>query len=182
MPPRGRGRSTLPPTGDRTALVGWSVGVATELLRSIDGVRIDRWPTGRDEDLRVVKNTTFRDHWGRNDSTPAAWERQLNGHAGRTDLSFVAADAATDEPVAALITGRYPADPCLHRRGQRQSLRGGTPVPQPRLRAAQAVGRPPARPALTHRRRSSADQLDSRTSRRRSANSQSRPRRTYTSW
>ena len=93
-----------------------------ELLRPLDdlpqpatvaGIRVERWPEGRDEELRAVKNTAFRDHWGSSLSTAEAWRTQLHGHTGRLDLSFVAVDEASDEPVALLVTGRYPDDDAL---------------------------------------------------------------------
>lgn len=77
---------------------------------AVDGVRIEPWPSGLDDELRVLKNTAFRDHWGRNDSTPEMWHQQLHGHAGRTDLSFIAVDESTGRPVALLVTARYPED------------------------------------------------------------------------
>ena len=80
---------------------------------AVPGIRVERWPDGLDEELREVKNTAFRDHWGSSLSTAQEWQTQLHGHAGRTDLSFVAVDEACAEPVALLITARYPDDDAL---------------------------------------------------------------------
>lgn len=76
----------------------------------VDGLRIERWPIGRDEELREVKNEAFRDHWGSSRSTAQEWQVQLHGHTGRPGLSFVAYDEASGAPVALLVTARFPDD------------------------------------------------------------------------
>jgi GNAT superfamily N-acetyltransferase len=78
---------------------------------AVRGVRVEPWPAGHDEEtLRVVKNTAFADHWGSTPTTPTNWHQHLHGQGSRPDLSFVAVDDATGEPVAVCINHRYPSD------------------------------------------------------------------------
>ena len=79
-------------------------------LVEIEGVRIEPWGSGRDEAIRLTKNTAFLDHWGSVPATPSSWEEQLHGYGGRPDLSFVAIEERTGEVVALLFTARYEAD------------------------------------------------------------------------
>ena len=78
--------------------------------RSIEGLRIMPWPEGRDEEIRIAKNTAFLDHWGSIPTPESAWHDLLHGYGGRPDLSFIAVDASTDQVVAELVTSRYAAD------------------------------------------------------------------------
>ena len=63
---------------------------------TIEGLRILPWPSDRDEEIRVSKNTAFLDHWGSVPTPAAAWHDQLHGYSGRPDLSLIAVDARTD--------------------------------------------------------------------------------------
>jgi ribosomal protein S18 acetylase RimI-like enzyme len=89
-----------------------------ELLRPLDdvpaaptveGVRIVPWPADRDEETRVAKNLSFRDHWGSAPTSPADWHRMVRGYGARPDLSFVALDA-DDRVVGHCVNHRYEAD------------------------------------------------------------------------
>lgn len=80
---------------------------------TVEGLRILPWPRDRDEEIRAAKNASFLDHWGSVPTPAAAWHDQLHGVTGRSDLSFIAVDARTDEVVAMLATSRYEADDAL---------------------------------------------------------------------
>ena len=87
----------------------------TELpeLRVPDGIEIQPWPVGdaqRDEEIRLVKNTAFADHWGSTPSPPERWHQMLHGVNSRLDLSFIAVDAASGDIVAACFNDRYESD------------------------------------------------------------------------
>lgn len=78
---------------------------------AVAGVRLAQWPGGHDDEtLRVVKNTAFADHWGITPTTPNNWHQQLHGYGSRPDLSFVALDDTTGEPIAVCVNHRYPSD------------------------------------------------------------------------
>ena len=76
----------------------------------VEGLRIEPWPTDRDDEIRASKNTAFLDHWGSVPTPAAAWHDQLHGYSGRPDLSFIAVEATTDQVVAMLVTSRYESD------------------------------------------------------------------------
>ncbi len=74
-----------------------------------DGLRIPRWPSGRDEEIRTVKDEAFVDHWGSSPETPESWEQRVHGYGSRLDLSFVAVDG-DDRVVAHCLNCRYESD------------------------------------------------------------------------
>lgn len=82
-------------------------------LRVPDGVEILPWPVGeeqRDDEIRIVKNTAFADHWGSTPSPPDRWHHMLHGVSSRLDLSHIAVDAATGDIIAACLNERYESD------------------------------------------------------------------------
>lgn len=78
--------------------------------RPVPGVRIEPWPAGRDEELRVVKNAAFADHWGSTPATPEAWHQMLHGYGAWLERSLVAVDERDGSVVAYCLTHRYAAD------------------------------------------------------------------------
>jgi ribosomal protein S18 acetylase RimI-like enzyme len=73
------------------------------------GVVVVPWPDDRDEEVRLVKNTTFADHWGSTPMAPDRWHQLVRGFGGRPDLSFVALDEV-GAVVAFCLNKRYEAD------------------------------------------------------------------------
>lgn len=78
--------------------------------RPVAEVRIEPWPEGRDEELRVVKNAAFADHWGSTPTSPAAWEQMVHGYGAWTERSLVAVDERDGTVVGYCLNHRYPAD------------------------------------------------------------------------
>lgn len=85
--------------------------------REPDGVRLAPWPDGRDDEIRVVKNLAFADHWGSTPTDPLHWHQMVRGHGARPDLSFVALD--DDQRVVALcVNKRFPDDDAVTGRSE----------------------------------------------------------------
>ncbi|MDR9450841.1 MAG: GNAT family N-acetyltransferase [Acidimicrobiia bacterium] len=70
-----------------------------ELLRPLDaaaevpeipGVGLGAWPADRTEEIRLLHNQAFADHWGSGAIDQTAWEKRLTGHGVRLDLSVIA--------------------------------------------------------------------------------------------
>ena len=78
-------------------------------IQTIDGIRIVAWTEDRDEEARIVKNTSFADHWGSTPTTVDHWHHRVRGFAGRPDLSLLALDDE-DRVVACCVIHRYEAD------------------------------------------------------------------------
>ena len=74
-----------------------------------EGIRIVGWDTARNEELRIVKNSAFADHWGSTPTSPEGWHQMTDGWGSRTDVSFMAVDD-NDEIAGLLLTHRYPFD------------------------------------------------------------------------
>ena len=88
-----------------------------ELLRPLDnlplasppeGVTVAPWDGGREDEIRLVKNAAFADHWGSTPTDAAAWAAWMNGHGIRHDLSFIA--VAADRVIGMSLNEHYPAD------------------------------------------------------------------------
>jgi len=73
------------------------------------GVRIIPWPDDRGEEIRLVKNEAFADHWGSTPTSAHHWDQMTHGPGARLDLSFVAVDGE-GRVVAHCLNKRWPAD------------------------------------------------------------------------
>ena len=75
-----------------------------------DGIAIEPWPNDRAEEIRLVRNQAFADHWGSTPVDADRWDRSVHGHGSRLDLSAIAVDTATGEVVALCLNAAYPED------------------------------------------------------------------------
>lgn len=91
-----------------------------ELIRSLDkpiavtevnGVKIVPWDSARSEEIRLLMNLAFRDHWGSTPTSPEVWEHRLAATGSRLDLSYLA--LAGDQVVGAARNLHYPTDQAL---------------------------------------------------------------------
>ena len=96
-----------------------------ELLRPLDdlpvpaeltGVTIASWPDDRDDEILVVNDAAFADHWGSTPITPDRWHQEVRGFGARPDLSFVAVDDATGDIVSYCLNKRFEADDAVNGR------------------------------------------------------------------
>lgn len=76
---------------------------------TIPGLRIVPWIADRSEEVRLVRNATFADHWGSTPVAPDRWHDQVTGHGAFPECSFVALDDA-DRVVGFCWNTRYPED------------------------------------------------------------------------
>jgi GNAT superfamily N-acetyltransferase len=59
-------------------------------LNELDGVDIALWKSDQSEEVRLLHNRAFADHWGSGAVDPAAWAKRLTGYGTRLDLSVIA--------------------------------------------------------------------------------------------
>lgn len=78
-------------------------------IGNVEGVRVLPWDDDRFEEIRVVKNTAFLDHWGSTPISAEHWAQHTRGVGARQDLSFIALDD-DDRVVAYCFNARYPDD------------------------------------------------------------------------
>ena len=71
------------------------------------GIRIAGYTPDMAEHALLVRNESFRDHWGSTDTSPQAWAHTLASSAFRPGLSFLAYEGS--EPLGMLISQEYPA-------------------------------------------------------------------------
>jgi mycothiol synthase len=74
-----------------------------------EGITVLPWPDDRDEELRHLRNETFRDHWGSSSVDAELWRDIVHGHGHRPDLSLIAVDA-DDRAVGLSLNWHYPED------------------------------------------------------------------------
>ncbi len=88
-----------------------------ELLRPLDpplqppgltGVDITAWRADKAEEVRLLHNRAFADHWGSGSIDPASWTKNLTGYGMRLDLSVVA--MAGNDVVGYCMNEVYPDD------------------------------------------------------------------------
>lgn len=75
-----------------------------------EGIVVDAWPDDRDEELRLLRNAAFADHWGSAPLDADEWGDMLHGHGARLELSLIARDAASGATVALCLNHVYPDD------------------------------------------------------------------------
>ena len=75
------------------------------------GIAIAPWDSARDEELRLVTNASFADHWGSTPVDQEAWRHRIESYGMRLDLSFMALDE--NQIVGLLLAGHYPDDEAI---------------------------------------------------------------------
>ncbi|MEU5694544.1 GNAT family N-acetyltransferase [Actinosynnema sp. NPDC020468] len=86
------------------------LGAATPTAPIPDGLRVEPWSEGADEDFRSVRNAAYRDYW---DATPLpadAWRNKIVNQTFRPDACFLLRVAASGTPVGVLVTQTWEAD------------------------------------------------------------------------
>ena len=78
------------------------------LMSEVDGVDIELWRPDRSDEVRLLHNRAFADHWGSGAVDPAAWAKRLTGYGTRLDLSVIA--LVGNEVVGYSANEVYPED------------------------------------------------------------------------
>jgi mycothiol synthase len=73
-----------------------------------EGITIDAWDRGLQEEVRAVRNAAFADHWGSTARTAESFAHWMEGSTTRLDLSFVA--RRDGRVVGYSINEHYPED------------------------------------------------------------------------
>ena len=74
-----------------------------------DDYRINTWDLSWSEEIRLLKNLAFNDHWGSTPSSTEAWRSTVDSSATRLDLSRTVT-APNGDIVGLLLTRRHTAD------------------------------------------------------------------------
>ncbi|WP_326834859.1 GNAT family N-acetyltransferase [Amycolatopsis rhabdoformis] len=75
-----------------------------------DGLRLEPWSAGTDEDFLAARNEAFRDVWGAPALPLDFWRNKFTNHTLRPEASFLVRDTATGTPAGMLVTNHWPAD------------------------------------------------------------------------
>lgn len=75
------------------------------------GVEVVPWQSERAEELRLVHNAAFADHWGSTPSDPESWHKMLGDYGMRLDLSYIA--IIDGRSVGYSLNEVYPEDEAL---------------------------------------------------------------------
>jgi mycothiol synthase len=82
-----------------------------------DGLAITGYQPDMAEHARLIRNESFRDHWGSTETSPQSWAHFLASSAFRPELSFLAYQGS--EPLGMLISREYEG---YHKRTGRRDL------------------------------------------------------------
>ncbi len=91
----------------------WFHGMTRDLSAALpelpapDGVEVVGFTAERSQDARLVRNESFRDHWGSTETTAEGWAHFLSSRAFRPALSFLA--YAGQEPLGIVLGHEYDA-------------------------------------------------------------------------
>ncbi|MGH8926342.1 MAG: GNAT family N-acetyltransferase [Acidimicrobiia bacterium] len=75
---------------------------------TVPGIDIVAWENDRSEEVRLLMNLAFGDHWGSTPRDRAAWEHFIGGTGTRLDMSYLA--MTDDQVIGASINSHYPSD------------------------------------------------------------------------
>lgn len=112
-------------------------------IPTIPGIELRPWDHNRSEELRVVDNRAFADHWGSTPIDQKAWNHRLESVGIRTDMSWMAVDG--DRIVSLSLNAHYPGDVEVTGRKDGWVMSLGTEPDYRKLRSGWTVRIPPGR-------------------------------------
>ncbi|NUR27804.1 MAG: GNAT family N-acetyltransferase [Catenulispora sp.] len=86
------------------------LGAATTDVPSPAGMTLESWSPDNDAEFHLIRNESFRDHWGSTPVTAEAWQARYTNRSMRPDLSFLLRDADSAAPAAMVLTFCWDAD------------------------------------------------------------------------
>jgi mycothiol synthase len=75
-----------------------------------DGLRVEPWSEQNDEEFRMIRNESFKDHWGTVPMPAESWQNRITNHTFRPEVSFLLRDVANGTPAGMLVTMCWEAD------------------------------------------------------------------------
>jgi mycothiol synthase len=75
-----------------------------------DGLWVEPWSEQNDEDFRLIRNESYRDHWGAVPLPVDSWQNKITNQTFRPEVSFLLRDAANGTPAGMLVTMSWEAD------------------------------------------------------------------------
>lgn len=75
-----------------------------------DGLRVEPWSERNDEEFRLIRNESFKDHWGLVPMPVDNWKNRMIDHTFRPKASFLLRDVANGDPAGMLLTKHWEAD------------------------------------------------------------------------
>jgi ribosomal protein S18 acetylase RimI-like enzyme len=75
-----------------------------------DGLQIEPWSEQNDEEFRMIRNESFKDHWGSVPMPVDSWKNKITNHTFRPELSFLLRDVTNGAPAGMLVTMYWEAD------------------------------------------------------------------------
>jgi ribosomal protein S18 acetylase RimI-like enzyme len=75
-----------------------------------DGLRVEPWSERNDEEFRLIRNSSFEDHWGSAPMPVDAWQNKITNKTFRPEVSFLLRDVANGAPAGMLVTMNWEAD------------------------------------------------------------------------
>ena len=73
-------------------------------------MRVEPWSEQNDDEFRMIRNESFKDHWGSVPMPVDSWANKITNHTFRPEVSFLLRDVATGAPAGMLMTMYWEAD------------------------------------------------------------------------
>ncbi|MFI7284966.1 GNAT family N-acetyltransferase [Micromonospora chersina] len=74
------------------------------------GMRVEVWSEQNDEEFRMIRNESFRDHWSLAPLPADSWKNKVTNHTFRPEASFLLRDVTNGTPAGMLVTKYWEAD------------------------------------------------------------------------
>ncbi|MFC1408771.1 GNAT family N-acetyltransferase [Streptacidiphilus sp. N1-12] len=75
-----------------------------------DGLRVEPWSEANDEEFLMIRNESFKDHWGSEPIPLDAWKNRITNQSFQPGVSFLLRDAVNGAPAGMLVTMSWEAD------------------------------------------------------------------------
>ncbi|NUP46476.1 MAG: GNAT family N-acetyltransferase [Catenulispora sp.] len=86
------------------------LGAAIKDVAIPQGLVLENWSPANDADFHLIRNESFRDHWGSAPVTDEQWKARYANRHMRPDVSFLLRDEAGGGPAGMLLTLSWDAD------------------------------------------------------------------------
>lgn len=75
-----------------------------------DGMRVELWSEQNDEEFRMIRNESFKDHWGLTPLPVDSWKNKITNQTFKPEVSFLLRDVTNGAPAGMLVTKYWEAD------------------------------------------------------------------------
>jgi mycothiol synthase len=87
-----------------------SLGAAIPATGIPEGLAVEAWTPETDAEFFLIRNESFKDHWGSAPMTPDSWKNRITNHTFQPETTFLLRDVGTGAPAGMIVTLHWEAD------------------------------------------------------------------------